>query len=239
MKEPGELLSAQKVGVMYGNISAVREVSFEVYRGEIVTLLGANGAGKTSLLRAISGIVPYGGEIAYRGRSLKGIAADKIAGMGITHVPEGRGIFGNLTVMENLMLATWQRKDKQAIKDDLDMVLGHFPILRQRLQQLGSTLSGGQQQMLAVGRALISRGELMLLDEPSMGLSPLLVRDIFEVIKDINAQGMTIILVEQNARAALEIANRGYVIESGTIALSAPASQLMDNPLVQKAYLGL
>ncbi|KJU85325.1 branched-chain amino acid abc transporter ATP-binding protein [Candidatus Magnetobacterium bavaricum] len=233
------LLLAQGVDVMYGNIMAVRGVCFDVFRGEIVALLGANGAGKTSLLRAISGIVPYGGDIRYKGKTLKGVADHRIATMGITHVPEGRGIFGNLTVIENLLLPTWQRRDKQGIKDDLDVVFDRFPILRQRQGQLGITLSGGQQQMLAVGRALMSRGELMLLDEPSMGLSPLLVRDIFEVIKDINAQGMTIILVEQNARAALEIAHRGYVIESGTIALSGPAGQLTDNPLVQKAYLGL
>ncbi|MBF0606101.1 MAG: ABC transporter ATP-binding protein [Candidatus Magnetobacterium sp. LHC-1] len=233
------MLSVREVGVMYGNIAAVRGVSFEVFRGEIVTLVGANGAGKTSLLRAVSGVVAYVGDIRYKGATLKGVAADRIAAMGITHVPEGRGIFGNLTVEENLMLATWQRRDKQGIRDDLEVVLKRFPVLRQRLQQLGVTLSGGQQQMLAVGRALMAGGEIMLLDEPSMGLSPLLVRDIFEVIRDINAQGMTVILVEQNARAALEIAHRGYVIENGTIALSGPANQLTDNPLVQKAYLGL
>jgi branched-chain amino acid transport system ATP-binding protein len=209
-----------------------------VYEGEIVTLIGANGAGKSSTLRAISGVVPYKGTITYRGQDLHKVPADQIVARGIAQVPEGRGIFGNLTVLENLKLATWQRKDKPEILKDYERVYGIFPRLKERLTQLGGTLSGGEQQMLAVARALMSRGSTMLLDEPSMGLSPVLVRDIFKVLEEINKSGTTILLVEQNANMALRVATRGYVLETGTIIISGTGPELMGTPRVKEAYLG-
>ena len=232
------VLAVQDLTVSYGNIKAVRGISFEIREGEIVTLIGANGAGKSSTLRAISGVVPYAGRISYQGQELRNIPADRLVAMGIAQVPEGRGIFGNLTVMENLKLATWQRKATNEIAQDYGRVFDLFPRLKERVNQLGGTLSGGEQQMLAVGRALMSRGKILLLDEPSMGLAPVLVRDIFHVLTEINKAGITVLLVEQNANMALRVASRGYVLETGTIALSGTGRELMGNPKVKEAYLG-
>ena len=232
------LLSVCNLNVTYGSIDAVKGVSFDVDQGEIVTLIGANGAGKSSILRAISGIIPYKGSISYKGDDLKQIAADTIVARGIAQVPEGRGIFGNLTVLENLKLATWQRKDKNKIARDYERVFALFPRLRERKRQLGGMLSGGEQQMLAVGRALMSDAELLLLDEPSMGLSPVLVRDIFLILVEINQAGKTILLVEQNANMSLHIASRGYVLETGSIVLAGSGKELMGDPRVKEAYLG-
>lgn len=232
------LLSVQDLVISYGNIQAVKGISFDVYEGEIVTLIGANGAGKSSTLRSISGIIPYKGNIIFQGVNLRNIPPDQIVARGIAQVPEGRGIFGNLTVRENLKLATWQRKDKAEIERDYERVFSVLPRLKERLNQLGGTLSGGEQQMLAVARALMSRGRLMLLDEPSMGLAPVLVRDIFKVLQEINQSGTTILLVEQNANMALRIAHRGYVLEVGTIALSGTGQELLGNSKVKEAYLG-
>ncbi len=232
------LLSVKDLTVSYGNIKAVKGISFDVHQGEIVSLIGANGAGKSSTLRAISGLLPYGGTITYKGQELRRVSADKIVALGIAQVPEGRGIFGNLTVLENLKLATWQRKDKPQIEQDYERVFEIFPRLKERRGQLGGTLSGGEQQMLAVSRALMSRGQMMLLDEPSMGLAPVLVREIFRVIKDINQSGTTILVVEQNANMALRVANRGYVLETGIIQLTGSGQELLGNPRVKEAYLG-
>ncbi|MEN6508197.1 MAG: ABC transporter ATP-binding protein [Smithella sp.] len=238
MTNPDCLLSVTNLSVSYGSIKAVDAISFEVARGEIVTLIGANGAGKSSILRAISGLIHYQGAIRYAGKDLKNIAADRIVAAGIAHVPEGRGIFGNLTVLENLKLACWQRKDKAKIAADLERVFELFPRLKERGKQLGGMLSGGEQQMLAVGRALMTDAPMLLLDEPSMGLSPVLVRDIFKIIKEINQAGKTILLVEQNANMSLHIASRGYVLETGRIVLSGTGKELTGNPRVKEAYLG-
>jgi branched-chain amino acid transport system ATP-binding protein len=235
---PSLLLSVNGLRVAYDSIKAVDGISFEVARGEIVTLIGANGAGKTSILRAVSGLIPYTGGIAFAGQDLKNMAPDRIVAAGIAHVPEGRGIFGNLTVMENIKLACWQRKDKAKIATDLEQVFQWFPRLRERRKQLGGMLSGGEQQMLAVGRALMTDAPMLLLDEPSMGLAPVLVRDIFRIIGEINRAGKTILLVEQNANMALHIASRGYVLETGRIVLSGPGKDLTGNPKVKEAYLG-
>ena len=232
------LLSVSGLSVFYDSIKAVDDISFEVTRGEIVTLIGANGAGKSSILRAVSGMIPYSGSITYAGKDLMNIAADQIVAAGIAHVPEGRGIFGNLTVLENLMLATWQRRDKAKIKADLERVFELFPRLRERTKQQGGMLSGGEQQMLAVGRALMTDAPMLLLDEPSMGLSPVLVRDIFKIIREINQAGKTILLVEQNANMSLHIAQQGYVLETGRIVLSGTGKELTGNPRVKEAYLG-
>lgn len=232
------LLSVSNLSVSYDSIRAVDDISFQVACGEIVTLIGANGAGKSSILRAISGLIPYAGSITFAGKDLKNIAADSIVAAGLAHVPEGRGIFGNLTVLENLKLACWQRKDKDKIAADLKHVYELFPRLRERRKQLGGMLSGGEQQMLAVGRALMTDAPMLLLDEPSMGLSPVLVRDIFQIIREINAAGKTILLVEQNANMSLHIASRGYVLETGRIVLSGTGKELTGNPLVKQAYLG-
>jgi branched-chain amino acid transport system ATP-binding protein len=232
------LLEARNLKVSYGHIIAVKGVSFTVRRGEFVALIGANGAGKSSILKAISGLVSYDGNIIFENQDLKRIPAHAIVGMGISQVPEGRGIFGNLTVDENLRLATWQRKDKKEIAADYDRVFTIFPRLKERLQQMGGTLSGGEQQMLAVGRALMNRPRLMLLDEPSMGLSPLLVREIFKVLAEINRDGATILLVEQNANMALRLAARAYVLETGKVALSGAGQELLGDPRVRETYLG-
>lgn len=231
-------LEVRDLEVHYDGIRALHGVSFTVLKGEIVTLIGANGAGKTSILRAISGLMPYGGAVVFEGQNLRRIAAHRIVGLGIAHVPEGRGIFGNLTVQENLRLATWQRTDKGEIAADYDRVFSIFPRLLERQHQLSGTLSGGEQQMLAVGRALMSRGRLLLLDEPSMGLSPRLVQEIFRVVEDINRSGTTVLLVEQNANRALRIASRAYVLETGNITLSGTGSELLGDPRVKEAYLG-
>jgi len=232
------LLDVRDLCVSYGNIKAVKGISFSVRRGEIVTLIGANGAGKSSILKAVSGLVPHTGDILFENQNLKKIPAHQIVGMGISQVPEGRGIFGNLTVSENLQLATWQRKNKREIAADYERVFQIFPRLKERRQQPGGTLSGGEQQMLAVGRALMSRARLVLLDEPSMGLSPLLVRDIFRVIADINQAGATILLVEQNANMALRLATRAYVLETGSITFFGNSRDLLGDPRVKAAYLG-
>jgi branched-chain amino acid transport system ATP-binding protein len=224
--------------VHYDGIQAVHGVTFSVRRGEIVTLIGANGAGKTSILRAISGLIPCDGSVIFAGRDLRGVPAHRIVGLGMAHVPEGRGIFGNLTVRENLRLATWQRRDRQVSDRDLTRVLEIFPRLGERLDQVSGTLSGGEQQMLAVGRALMSRASLLLLDEPSMGLAPRLVREIFGVIEDINRTGTTVLLVEQNANMALHIASRACVLETGRVILSGPAIELLGDARVKDAYLG-
>ncbi len=237
------LLSVEDLTISYGNIKAVKGISFEVREGEIVTLIGSNGAGKSSTLRGISGIVPFKGKIKYRGKDLHGTDPANIVGLGIAQVPEGRGIFGSLTVHENLKLATWQRKDKAEVERDYERVFTIFPRLKERIGQLGGTLSGGEQQMLAVGRALMSvdkkhQGQMMLLDEPSMGLAPVLVREIFQVLREINATGMTILLVEQNANMALRVASRGYVLETGLITISGTGKELLGNPMIMEAYLG-
>jgi len=241
------LLEVRALGVAYGGILAVRDVSFEVRRGEIVTLIGGNGAGKSSILRAISALVPRAGTVTYEGRDLARVPAHEIVGLGIAHVPEGRGIFGNLTVAENLRLATWQRRFGPGrrrggagaeIAADLERVFAIFPRLKERLRQPGGTLSGGEQQMLAVGRALMSRPRLLLLDEPSMGLAPLLVREIFRVLGEINREGTTILLVEQNANLALRAAQRGHVLETGSIVRSGTGAELLGDPAVRAAYLG-
>lgn len=232
------LLDVQDLRVSYGNIKAIHGISFDVRRGEIVTLIGANGSGKSSTLRAISGVIPHTGKIIFKGTELKKTLPSKIVAMGIAQVPEGRGIFGNLTVLENLKLATWQRKDKAELPKDYERVFAIFPRLLERKDQLGGTLSGGEQQMLAVGRALMSKTKLVLLDEPSMGLSPVLVSEIFRVIREINEQGTTVLLVEQNANMALRTANRGYVLETGTITLAGTGQELLTNPSVRAAYLG-
>ncbi|MCU0937057.1 MAG: ABC transporter ATP-binding protein [Gammaproteobacteria bacterium] len=231
-------LEVRDLEVHYDGIRALHGVSFTVYPGEIVTLVGANGAGKTSVLRAISGLTPYTGTVRFEGQDLQRVPAHRIVGLGIAHVPEGRGIFGNLTVRENLRLATWQRTDRDGIEADFERVLGTFPRLRERLQQPGGTLSGGEQQMLAVGRALMSRGRLLLLDEPSMGLSPRLVQEIFRVVQEINRSGTTVLLVEQNANMALHIASRAYVLETGAVTLAGSGRELLADPRVREAYLG-
>ena len=232
------MLSVENLTVTYGNIKAVDDISFAVREGEIVTLIGANGAGKSSTLRAISGVIPYSGQIAYRQQDLRPVPPHRIVALGMAQVPEGRGIFGNLTVMENLKLATWQRKDKGDVVKDYKRVYDLFPQLETRKQQIGATLSGGEQQMLAVGRALMSRSRMMLLDEPSMGLAPMLVREIFQIIGDINRAGTTILLVEQNAHMALSIASRAYVLETGRIIFSGKGQELLGDPRVREAYLG-
>jgi branched-chain amino acid transport system ATP-binding protein len=238
------LLAVSDLHIAYGAIEALHGVSLEVMPGEIVTLVGANGAGKSTLLRAISGLISgSGGSISFAGESLAGVPAHKIVERGIAHVPEGRGIFANLTVEENLRLATWTRRDRHALAEDYERIHALFPRLDERRGQLAGSLSGGEQQMLAVARAMMTcgrpdRSKLMLLDEPSMGLAPLLVRDIFGALRDINSQGMTILLVEQNARQALKLADRGYVLETGRVVLSGPADELLEDPRVTEAYLG-
>ncbi|MCG6535479.1 MAG: ABC transporter ATP-binding protein [Syntrophales bacterium LBB04] len=241
MTENDPILSVKDLTVAYGSIKAVDRISFDVREGEIVTLIGANGAGKSSTLRAISGVVPFLGQILYRQNQLCSVPPHRIVAMGIAQVPEGRGIFGNLTVMENLRLATWQRhrrKEQKELADDYERVFELFPQLGKRKHQPAGTLSGGEQQMLALGRAMMSRGSIMLLDEPSMGLAPVLVRDIFKVLLDINRSGTTIVLVEQNAHMALSIASRGYVLENGRITISGSGAELLDDPRVREAYLG-
>jgi len=232
------LLNVEDLWVSYDRINAVRGVSFTVGADEIVTLIGANGAGKSTILRAVSGLLPVvRGRVSFASEDLRQLPAHLRVQRGVAHVPEGRGIFGNLTVLENLRLAAYVRRD-QEIQQDLEEVFRLFPRLGERRRQWGNTLSGGEQQMLAVGRALMSRAQLLLLDEPSMGLAPLLVREIFQVIQRINRQGAAILLVEQNANLALEIAHRAYILETGEITLSGPAAELRHHPQVLEAYLG-
>jgi len=233
------MLKIHNLEVSYGPIRALKGISFEVKEGEIVTLIGANGAGKSTTLRTISNLLkPQGGSITFLNEDLLSVPAYDLVKLGIAHVPEGRIIFGPLTVQENLELAAWGRRDKIAIREDLNKVYDLFPLLKERKSQLGETLSGGEQQMLALGRGLMARAKLMLLDEPSMGLAPLLVQDIFRVIRQVNAEGTTILLVEQNAHMALEVAHRAYVLETGNIILEGLADEVAKNPKVIKAYLG-
>ncbi len=233
------LLTVENLEVSYGNIKAVHGVSFEVDQGEIVTLIGANGAGKTTILNTVSRLKdPDRGAIIYQGEDLTEVPPHRVVQLGMTLVPEGRRIFGNLTVGENLRLAAFSRRDREQVKADLRRVYGIFPRLEERRTQLGDTLSGGEQQMLAVGRALVTGGDLMLLDEPSMGLAPILVQDIFRVLADIRERGTTILLVEQNANQALKLADRAYVLETGDIVASGPAREVAQMPEVRAAYLG-
>ena len=233
------LLELDNVKTYYGNIRALKGISIEVKEGEIVCLIGGNGAGKSTTLMTISGILtPEEGEIVYQGQSIISVRPDHIVQMGICQVPEGRMIFPLLTVMENLDLGAYLRKDKAGVRDDLDRVFSLFPVLRERRNQAGGTLSGGEQQMLAIGRALMARPKLLLLDEPSLGLAPILVDAIFDIIRQINNQGTTILLVEQNAQLALQYSHRGYVIETGEIALTDTSAALLKNEQVKKAYLG-
>ena len=233
------LLKINDINVYYGAIHAIKGISLEVNEGEIVTLIGANGAGKSTTLRTISGLLkPKTGSIEFEGKNIAGVAAQNIVKAGISQVPEGRRVFAEMTVMENLELGAFIRKDKDGIAKDLKMVFERFPRLEERINQQAGTLSGGEQQMLAMGRALMSRPRLLLLDEPSMGLAPLLIREIFSIIQDINKAGTTVLLVEQNANMALSIANRAYVLETGRITLSGDAKELAASEDVRKAYLG-
>ncbi len=235
----GTMLKVEDINVYYGAIHAIKGISLEVKKGEIVTLIGANGAGKSTILRTISGLLkPKTGKIDFEGQNIAGIAAQHIVKSGISQVPEGRRIFANMTVMENLDLGAYVRSDKAGIQEDLKMVFSRFPRLEERKTQEAGTLSGGEQQMLAMGRALMSRPRLLLLDEPSMGLAPLLIKEIFSIIQDINKTGTTVLLVEQNANMALSIANRAYVLETGRITLAGPAKDLAASEAVRKAYLG-
>ncbi|MGH8861666.1 MAG: ABC transporter ATP-binding protein [Jatrophihabitantaceae bacterium] len=233
------MLTLKKLSVSYGNIAAIQNLDVEVHEGEIVTLIGSNGAGKSTTLRTISGLLrPRHGEVVFRGRRISGMAGHDVVRAGICHSPEGRRIFQRMTVSENLDLGAFLRRDAAGIATDRENVLTLFPVLRERLQQKAGTMSGGEQQMLAVGRALLGNPKLLLLDEPSMGLAPVLVDVIFETIQKIREQGVTVLLVEQNALAALRIADYAYVLESGHLALEGPAAELMQDESLTKAYLG-
>lgn len=233
------MLKVNDINVYYGTIHALKGLDFQVEQGEIVTLIGANGAGKTTTLRTISGLMrPKSGEILFQGENITRKSPNLIVQSGLSHVPEGRRIFANLTVMENLEMGAFIRKDKHELKRDYDTVFARFPRLEERKKQLSGTLSGGEQQMLAMGRALMARPKILLLDEPSMGLAPLFVKEIFSIIQDINRAGTTVLLVEQNANMALSIAHRAYVLETGRITLSGNAKELAKSPEIRKAYLG-
>lgn len=233
------MLKIDNINVYYGAIHALKGISVEVNEGEIVTLIGANGAGKSTILRTISGLLKTKtGQIDFEGKAIAGMAAQDIVKLGISQVPEGRRVFANMTVMENLELGAYIRNDSKGIKEDLEKIFIRFPKLGERRSQLAGTMSGGEQQMLAMGRALMSRPRLLLLDEPSMGLAPLLVREIFSIIKEINATGTTVLLVEQNAHMALSIAHRAYVLETGRITLAGDAKELAASEEIRKAYLG-
>ncbi len=233
------MLTIDTLSVSYGAIRALQGISLQINQGEIVTLIGANGAGKSTTLRTISALVPAkSGTIKFQGEDITGLSADKIVDRGIGHSPEGRRVFANMSVRENLELGAYTRRDTQGIKQDFDRALTLFPRLKERIGQNAGTLSGGEQQMLAMGRALMGRPKLLLLDEPSLGLAPFLVRDIFNIIRDINAQGTTVLLVEQNAHMALGVAHKGYVLETGHIVMHDDAKALLSNDAVKKAYLG-
>lgn len=233
------MLKVNNLQVNYGMINAVRNVSFEVNEGEIVTLIGANGAGKSTILRTISGLVKAsGGSIEYEGKNLEKFSPKKIVQAGISQVPEGRHVFKGLSVKENLELGAFLRKDKDQMEEDLQNVYKRFPVLSERLKQDAATLSGGEQQMVAMGRALMSKPRLLLLDEPSMGLAPIFIKEIFSIIESIQKQGTTVLLIEQNAKMALQIATRGYVLETGKVVLSGSGEELLASDEVQKAYLG-
>ena len=234
------MLRVSDLHVGYGAIRALRGISLEVNEGEVVALIGANGAGKSTLLRTISGVLkPTSGDVLFEGRSLRGMAEDKIVRLGILQVQEGRGILTRMTVQENLEMGAYGRSDSKAeIRRDMEVVLDKFPVLRERRKQFGATLSGGEQQMLAIGRALMARPKLLMLDEPSLGLAPMLVREMFRIIRDFKQEKRTVLLVEQNARKALQCADRGYVLETGTIVLSGSGEALLKSEEVQAAYLG-
>ena len=233
------MLKVEKLNVHYGVIHALKDVSMEVKEGEIVSLIGANGAGKTTLLQTISGLLKKtSGEVVFLGKSMNKVSAKNIVKEGITQVPEGRHIFSGMSVYENLLMGAYLRKDKDGIKADLQDIYQRFPILEKRSSQDASTLSGGEQQMLAMGRALMARPKILLLDEPSMGLAPIQVKEIFNIIKDINEKGTTVLLVEQNAKMALSIADRAYVMETGNIVMTGTGAELVNSPEIQKAYLG-
>ena len=233
------MLKVDNINISYGAIHAIHDLSLEVNNGEIVTLIGANGAGKTSTLRAISGLNPIkSGEITYDGKVISNIGAHKIVSYGLSQVPEGRRVFGDQTIEENLLLGAYLRKSKSEIKASMEEVFTLFPRVKERRKQLAGTMSGGEQQMLAIGRALMAKPKLLLLDEPSMGLAPIVVEEIFEIIKNIRKSGTTILLVEQNANAALQIADRGYVLETGSVVLEGLAQDLLHDDSVRKAYLG-
>ncbi|MDF2586442.1 MAG: Phosphonate-transporting ATPase [Anaerocolumna sp.] len=233
------MLTVKDIEVYYGVIKALKGISFEVNEGEVIALIGANGAGKTTILHTITGLIPAkSGSIDFEGRDLTKVPAHNIVGLGMAHVPEGRRIFAELTVLENLKMGAYTRNDKKEIADTLEMIYKRFPRLNERKNQIAGTLSGGEQQMLAMGRALMSHPRIILMDEPSMGLSPLFVSEIFDIIKEISKSGTTVLLVEQNAKKALSIANRAYVLETGKIVLEGDANELMNNDSVKKAYLG-
>jgi len=233
------MLDLNAVTLAYGPVVAVQEASLRVAEGEIVTLIGANGAGKTTILRAVSRLLkPRTGTISFQGRNLGALAPDKVVRLGLAHCPEGRQVLARQSVLGNLELGAYIRSDKSGIRQDLDMVFGLFPRLRERSAQLAGTLSGGEQQMLAIGRALMAKPKLLLLDEPSMGLAPIVVQEIFRILVEINRRGLTILLVEQNVRQALKIAKHGYVIETGKIVLADSGANLLANPKVEEAYLG-
>jgi branched-chain amino acid transport system ATP-binding protein len=232
------LLEVKALNVAYGGINAVKGIDFTVGEGEMVALIGANGAGKTTTLKAICGLLQHGGTVHLRGENVSGFPPHKLVEHGLALVPEGRGVFGRLTVRENLQMGAYVRNDKAEIRADLERIYGLFPRLAERRNQTGGTLSGGEQQMLAIGRALMSRPRMLLLDEPSMGLAPLMVEKIFDTVRMVSEEGVTVLLVEQNAKLALEASHRGYVMESGLITLADVARTLLENPLVRKAYLG-
>ena len=233
------MLKIDNINLYYGGIHALKDLSLDVKKGEIVTLIGANGAGKTTTLHAVSGLLkPTSGEVSFLSSKIDNLSADKIVRKGIAHVPEGRRVFSQLSVQENLELGSFLVKDKNFIKNEYERVLTLFPRLKERLKQMAGTLSGGEQQMLAIGRALMSNPKMLLMDEPSMGLAPILVKEIFEIIKECNKQGMTILLVEQNAKMALNISHRAYVLETGKVVISDDAKNLLGNEEVKKAYLG-
>lgn len=234
------LLEVNDIHTYYGNIHALKGISITVNQGEIVTLIGANGAGKSTTLKTISGLLrPRQGEITFAGQAIAGTPAHTVTGLGLVQVPEGRRVFAQMTVYENLEIGAYLRNDRAAIKQEMDRIFTLFPRLRERRRQVAGTLSGGEQQMLAMGRAMMSQPRLLLLDEPSMGLAPLLVDTIFETIENLNKNGATILVVEQNARKALQVAHRGYVLQTGTITISGDAQDLLSDPRVIEAYLGL
>ena len=233
------MLEVKDLKVFYGMIQAIKGISFEVNQGEVIALIGANGAGKTTTLQTITGMLnAKSGHVIFEGKDITRVPGHKIVGMGMAHVPEGRRVFANLTVYENLKMGAYSRKDKNEIAKNLEMVYKSFPRLEERKNQSAGTLSGGEQQMLAMGRALMSNPRIILMDEPSMGLSPIFVEEIFHIIEEISSKGTTVLLVEQNAKKALSIADRAYVLETGTIALSGDARELMSNEQIRKAYLG-
>lgn len=234
------LLNVTDLFVHYQKIAALQGISLQVEEDRLITLIGSNGAGKSTTLRTISGLeCPSSGEIWFDGARIDGLSPDKVLKMGIAHVPEGRRVFPGLSVRENLYLGAYVRSEKEQVEKDLDLVFKHFPILKSRKKQIAKTMSGGEQQMLAIGRALMSRPRMLMLDEPSLGLAPLIVQEIAEILKGINKEGVSVVLVEQNAELALRLANYGYVLETGRIALQGPAEDLLDNEHVKTAYLGI